>query len=56
MDLGGRGLWIHEGGDYGFRREGIRNSGGKGIYIFWRDGIMVWCITKWGGDRRREGD
>ena len=31
MVLGGMGLWIQEDGDYGFRREGIMDSGGRGL-------------------------
>ena len=31
MVLGGRELWIQEDGDYGFRREGIMDSGGRGL-------------------------
>ena len=31
MVLGGRGLWIQEEGDYSFSREGIMDSGERGL-------------------------
>ena len=33
MVLVGRGLWIQEEEDYGFRREGIMVLGGRGLWF-----------------------
>ena len=33
MVLGGMGLWIQEEEDYGFRWDGIMDSGGRGLWF-----------------------